>query len=808
MNTDLKYAFRGLRRSPGFACAAIVTLALGIAANGTVFTLANGVLLRDLPFDAPDRIVALGVRHVGNTQITEDGLSYLELRDWQTGARTFEGIGGYDEQTMNVSDEEHAAERFSGAFVSSNSFDLIGQRPILGRALRLDDERDGAAPVVVLGWKIWQTRYQASPDVIGRTIRVNSVPSTVVGVMPEGFGFPVISEIWQPLAALELETKTDRQARSLSGFGRIREGVTLDQAHADLQAVISSLASVHPETNGNISPRVDAFRSGIGGPIVPLVAALTGAVAFVLLIACANVANLLLARAASRSHEVSVRMSIGASRWRIVRQLLIESLVLAACAGALGLALSAAAIQVFWLFAAETHPPYWMKFSIDWRVFSYLATICLGTAVLFGLVPALYTARTNVVAAVTRGVTAGRRGRRWSAALVVGQLALTLVLLSGAGGMVRNLLALSVSDPGVDTTSLARLRLDLPSPAYGAPEQRLAFYRRLDERLATMPGLRASIASVTPAGGGALRQLLFDGRPDPEAGVRPIATMVMIGDRYFDTIARPLIRGRLFAAGDGEEGRGAAIVNERFVAMHFSDRNAIGQRIRLAIPGRPAPGPGSATDWMTIVGVVPNVQQRPNDRGFDPVVYVPLAANPAAAVNILVRGSSPLGLMSSQVHEQLRAVDPDIPVFDVRTIDDLLSYQRWPERIFGSMFAIFAAVALTVATIGLYAVTAYAVSERTREIGLRIALGAGARHVWWLATRRASIQVAIALLLGLAGSVVVLRVVPRQITHADGDSSGTIAVVTLLLVLTAFVACLIPARRALAVDPVQTLKEG
>jgi putative ABC transport system permease protein len=626
--------------------------------------------------------------------------------------------------------------------------------------------------------------------------------------MPECFGFPVVSEIWQPLAALEPATKTDRQARVLNGFGRLREGVALDQAYADLQAVISSLARAHPETNGNISPRVDVFRSGIGGPIVPLVAALTGAVAFVLLIACANVANLLLARAASRAHEMSVRMSIGASRWRIVRQLLIESLVLAACAGALGLALSTAAIQVFSLLAAETHPPYWMKFSVDWPVFACLATICLGTSVLFGLVPAIYTARTDVVAAVTRGVTGGRRGRRWSSALVVGQLALTLVLLSGAGAMMRNLIALSVSDPGVDTASLARLRLDLPSPAYGAPEQRLAFYRRLDERLATMPGLRASIASVTPAGGGALRQLSFDGRPDPEARVRPIATMVTIGDRYFETIARPLIRGRLFAAGDGEEGRGAAVVNERFVAMHFGNRTAIGQRIRLASPGRSASGAGSAGDWMTIVGVVPNVQQRPADRGFDPVVYVPLAAEPAAAVNILVRGSSPLGLMSSQVQEQLRAVDPDIPVFDVRTIDDLLAYQRWPERIFGSMFAIFAAAALTLATIGLYAVTAYAVSERTREIGLRIALGAGARHVWWLATRRASIQLAIALVLGLTGSVAVLQVVPRQITHADGDSSGTIAVVTLLLVLTAFVACLIPARRALAVDPVQTLKEG
>jgi len=806
MYADLKYAFRGLRRSPGFACAAIVTLALGIAANGTVFTLVNGALLRDLPFDAPDRIVALGVRDVGNTQRTE-GLSYLELRDWQSGARTFEGIGAYDEQTMNLSDDEYAAERFEGAFVSSNTFALVGQRSVIGRTLEASDERDNATPVVVLGWTVWQRRYRASPDIVGRTIRVNGVPSIVIGVMPEGFGFPTISEVWRPLAALEPDMKNDRGNRRLSAFGRLRESVTFEQARTDLQGVITSLASASP-TNRTVEPRIEEFRSDVGGPIVALFAAMTGAVAFVLLIACANVANLLLARAATRAHEISVRMSIGASRWRIVRQLLVESLVLATCAGVLALALSAAAVRVFWFSAAESHPPYWLQFPLDWRVITYLTVICLMTSVLFGLVPALYTAKTNVVEALTRGVTGGRRGRRWSAALVVGQLALTMVLLSGAGAMVRNIVRLSTTDPGVDTAALIRLRLDLPAPAYNLPEQRLSFYRRLDERLESMP-LRASIANAVPASGGALRQLVVEGRPDTQPGARPTATSVAIGDRYFDTIGARKIRGRMFAAGDGEQGRGAAIVNERFVAMHFGDQDAIGRRIRLAVPGGPATGPGSGTEWMTIVGVVANVQQRPpSDGSFDPVVYVPLATTADWGVNILVRSQLAPGLLSSQIQEQLRAVDPDIPVFDVRTIDDLLSFQRWAERVFGSMFAIFAAVALTLATVGLYAVTAYAVSQRTREIGLRIALGAGARHVWWLVTRRASIQLAIGLLVGLAGSVAVLRLLPLQITRTEGDHSGTLALVTALLVLVALTACLIPARRALAVDPAQTLKEG
>jgi predicted permease len=805
--TDLTYAFRTLRRSPGFACAAIVTLALGIAANGTVFTLLNGALIRDLPFEAPDRIVALGVSQVGGRQPIFAELSYPELRDFQARARTFEGIGAFDEGTMNVADGERAAERFSGSFVSSNTFALLGHQPVLGRALQPEDEREGATPVVVLGWSVWQTRYLGSPEVIGRTIRVNGVPSVVVGVMPEGFGFPQESSLWRPLSAIEPDLKNDRQARSLGGFGRVREGITIEQARADLEGVISSLAGAYPPTVA-IAPRVEAFRGGVGGPMVALLAAMTGAVAFVLLIACANVANLLLARASTRAHEVSVRMSIGASRWRIVRQLLVESLVLAGFAGILGFMLSAVAIRLFWLTASQTHPPYWLQFPIDWRVFSYIAAICLGTAIVFGLVPALHTAQTNIVDSLTRGVTGGRRGRRWSAALVVTQLALTLVLLSGAGAMVRNLLTLATMDPGIETTSLIRMRLDLPAPAYDTTEQRVMFYRRLDERLAET-GLRVAIASVPPGSGGVMREITVDGRTDSPGAAAPTAALVSISGRYFDTIGSRPVRGRTFAAEDGEEGRAAAIVNERFASMLFGDDDALGQRVRLSIPGRRATGQLDATEWMTIVGVVSNVQQRPpSDGSFDPVIYVPLRATADRGVNILVRSTSTVGLVVPQVQEQLRALDPDLPLFDARTIDDLLAFQRWAQSVFGSMFVIFAAIALTLATVGLYAVTAYAVSQRTREIGLRIALGAGARHVWWLVTRRASFQLMTGLLLGLAGSLAALRVLPTQAVRTDGDNSATMAFVSAVLVLVAVTACLIPARRALAVDPAQTLKEG
>jgi predicted permease len=570
---------------------------------------------------------------------------------------------------------------------------------------------------------------------------------------------------------------------------------------------MNGLAARHPDTNRETEPRLAPFRVGVGGPIRLVFMTLLGAVAFVLLIACANVANLLLARVASRVREVSVRMSMGASRWRIVRQLLVENLLLAVLAGACGLALSVGGIRLFWSSAQDTHPPYWLRFPFDLRVFGYLAAVCLGTTILFGLLPALQTARTNLVDVLndtSRGATGGRRSRRWSGALIVGQIALTLVLLSGALAVVENAIALTSQEAGVDTSQLVRLRIDLPATSYATPEQRIAFYRRLEDRVAGAD-TRVALANVPPLLGGRNRALEVNGQTTRPA--RPTTTQVTIGARYFETIGTRPLRGRDFVRSDGEPGRGAAIVNERFAATFFPDADAVGQRIRLSdpvAPGRPVQNPG---EWMTIVAVVQNVRQRPPaDMGFDPVVYVPFTADVVWNMNLLLRTGGDVAGAAAALRTQVASIDPDLPLFDVRTVDEQLTWQRWGQRVFGTMFGVFASLALLMAAVGLYAVTAYTVSQRTREFGIRVALGAPGSHVAWLVGRQTSLQVGAGLLLGAAGAVAVSRIVPPIISASRAGDPVFLSTIVALVIVVAALACLLPARRAVRVDPIVALK--
>ncbi len=808
--TDLRHGARLLLKERWFTLAAVTALSLGIAANMVVFTIINGALLRAMPFDAPDRIVELRVFHRDRLQQPTSGVSYLDMLDWRRGVRTFAGLGAADERTMNVADEGRPAERFQGAFVSANAFSIVGQRPILGRDFREDDDRAGATPVVILGHTVWQGRYESDPAVIGRTIRVNGVASVVIGVMAEDFGFPVTAELWQPLALLSAEERDNRSGRFLDGFGRLRPGISLEQATADLSGVMGALATQHPDTNRNTEPRVTPLRSGIGGPIRSLFAALLGAVTFVLLIACANVANLLLARAARRSREVSIRMSMGASRWRVVRQLLVESLLLAAVAGVVGVVLSMAGIRLFWASAVNSQPPYWLQFPFDVRVFAYLAAVCLGTSILFGLLPALQTSRTNLVEILSdagRGATGSLRSRRWSQALIVGQIALTLVLLSGAMAVVQGMVSLSRVEAGVDTAALLRLRLDLPSASYAAPEQRVVLYHRIEERLAADTRFTAALASVVPLSGGRVRDVEVGGRPDATPAGRR-ATQVIIGTGYFETLGARPIRGRGFAAGDGAADRAAAIVNERFAATFFPGQDPLGQRIRLT-GGPTPPGVGGTApgEWATIVGVAQNIRQRtPEDLGFDPVVYVPYTADAGSSMNLLLRTDGDLAAAAAALRAAVSAIDPDLPLFDVRTVDDLLYFERWGQRVFGSMFGIFAGIALVLAAVGLYAVTSYSVSQRTREFGVRVALGASARHVAWLVARQTSLQVGIGVALGALGAVAVSGVLPSILAASRAGEPLFLAMVVLLVIGVAMAASLVPARRAARVDPIVALR--
>jgi predicted permease len=788
--SDLRLAARLLAKDRGFTFAAVLVLALGITVTNTAFTLVNGALLRDMPFEDPDRVVQLG------------DASYLELKDWDAAARTFERIAAALEQPMNVSDGDIAAGRYRGAYVSAHAFALLGRRPLLGRDFQPDDERVGAPSVVILGHALWRTRYQSDPGIVGRTIRVNGLPAAVIGVMPEAFEFPMNAALWQPMSALRADLRDNRSARVVDGVGRLRPGISRSQARAELQRIDATLRRTHAENARSTAPNVEAFRSGIGGPIVAVMMALMGAVAFVLLIACANVANLLLARAGKRAREISVRVSLGATRSRIVRQLLVESVLLASLAGAVALLLSTASVRLFWRVVTEVDdpPPFWLSFPIDGQVFTFLTVVCLGTAIIFGLAPAIHTSRADIARGLneTSGrITATRHTRRWAGALVMAQLALALVLLSGAGLMMRNLLAQVTMDAGVSTAGLMRMAIDLPATVYSSADQRLAFYDRLDERLRSLNGVEASLASSIPMDGAPEARILFSGRPQPPAEQRPSISLMTVGPRYFETVGARLLAGRTFQAGDGRPVGATVIVNQRFVDLYFADRTPLGERVRL----------DPTADWLTVVGVVSNVRQRRTDSGaFDAVAYVPIAGNPVARINVLARSNASLASVSSSIRAQVSELDPDLPLWSVRTVDDQLALSRWPQRVFGSLFAIFAAVALILAAVGLYAVTAYSVAQRTQEIGIRMAFGARAMGVWWLIARGATMQLATGLLLGILGAQAVGRALPAILAGTRGADPVTLLTVSAVLVAVGLAAALVPARRATRLDPISALR--
>ncbi len=805
---DVRYAIRLLVKDKWFTLVAAIALALGIGVNNTVFTFVNAVLIRGLPFDDPDRIMSLGTRDARNR---DRGLSYLEFQDWRDGTKAFTGMAAFSGQTMNVSDEGRAPERFGGPYISGNAFRLIGERPILGRDFLPEDDRPGAAPVVILGNGVWKNRYGSDPNVIGRTVKINELPMTVIGVMPEGFKFPVNADLWIPVVHLAGLAQQKRDARNFDVFARLAPGVTIAQAQAELKPIADRLAHDFPETNKDVKPTVMTFNDRYnGGQIKLIFLTLMGAVGFVLLIACANVANLLLARSANRAREISVRVSLGATRFRIVRQLLVESVLLALVSGVLGFGLSIIGIRLFDAAVADVGKPYWIKFTLDGRVFAFLAAICLGTGFVFGLAPALHVSKTDINEVLKEGGRSGSglRARRWTSTLIIVELALTLVLLAGAGYMVRSFIVLYQRDVGTETSHLLTMRLQLPNRKYPTPEQRRDFYKRLDDRLSALGNVKAStITTNPPMGGGNPRLLAVEGR-EPAPGEQPqTVTQVMIGPRYFETVGLTMVRGRSFNDVDGTPGQANAIVNQRFVAMHFPNEDPIGRRIRLTNDG---PGPVGASPTptvVTIVGISPTVRQRNFQEVLpDPVVYLPLRSEPPPFAMLMIRTPGDPSALTPAVREEVRVIDPDLPLFGIMTLDAALAQGRWMFQVIGTMFATFAFIALALSAVGLYAVTAYSVSQRTQEIGVRMALGAQAAQVWWLILRGTIIQLVVGLTLGIAGGFGVGKLLSSVLVQSNARDAVTLSSIAVLLTIVSIVACFWPARKATRLDPVCALR--
>jgi predicted permease len=801
---DLRFALRLFARDRRFAAAVTLALALGIGMNATVFTLVNAVLIRSLPFDDADRIIYAGERDTVSGRIL--GVSWLDLQDWRRAQKSFNGIAGWSPgATMTVSDDARPAGLYAGAYLSANGFEQLGERPIRGRSFLAGDDKPGASPVVLLGYDIWKSRYGLDPAIVGGMIRVNDVPATVVGIMREGMRFPE-ADFWMPLAGLPgLEAQPRTQRFGLQAFGRLATGVSREQALRDLSAIAARLAHELPATNANIGARVMTLQERVtGGPVQLVLLAAMGAVGFVLLVACANVANLLLARSARRAREIAVRAAIGATRGRIIRQLLVESLLLAAAGGALGWFLAIAGTRWFDAVTLDQGRPSFLQFTVDWRVYAFFAAVCLATGVIFGLAPALHLSKADINTVMKESVRGGgRRARRWTSALVVAELTLTLVLLSSAGFMVHSFLTLYRLDLGVETAHLLTMSLSLPVRKYPTPAARAAFAERLEDRLGAVSTIRgATLASHVPLGGGLPMRLTIEGRAaaadHPES-----VTRVAVGPRYFATLGLTLARGRAFTPADGAPGQDVAIVNQRFVSIYLAGEDPVGRRIRLL--NDPPSGPPPA--WATIVGVSPTVRQR-NIREPDPdaVVYVPIRAADVPAMSLLIRTEGEPSALTGALREEVRALDPDLPLFGVATMDARLAQARWAYRVFGTMFATFAFIALVLSAVGLHAITAYSVAQRTHEIGVRMALGAEPRQVWWMFVRRSAVQVAIGLTLGMAGAVAVGRLLRTLLLQTSPNDPVTLASIAALFAIVTLAACYWPARRATRVNPIAALR--
>ena len=805
---DLRFTFRLIAKERWFSAVAIVALMLGIGVNATVFTLVNAVLIRGLPFKDSGQLYMLAWQP-RNGRLSN--LSPAELEDWRTQTRSFSALAAFNNTSFNISDDRSLPEQARGAFLTANAFGVLGQQPLLGRDFAPGEDRKGAEPVAILGYSIWKNRYGADPNILGRTLRLNGRPATIVGVMPDNMKFPTNAELWAPFVPTPAQEKRDW--RGLGVFGRLRSDTTPAQALAELNGVGQRLAAAYPDTNKDlVGVRVETFNERFnGGPIRVVFLTMMGAVGFVLLIACANVANLLLSRSAHRAREIALRIALGATRWRVVRQLLLESVVLGFIGGALGLMLALVGIRLFDAAVQESGKPYWIVFSVDYVVVGFLAAICVLSGIIFGLAPALHVTRTNINDVLKEGGrgTAGNRRARWfSGTMVVVELALTIVLLVGAGLMMRSFMKIYQLDIGIRTENLMTMGIRLPDTKYATPESRLAFFERLEPRISSLPGAEAvSLTTSVPPFGSGSQTFEIDGRPaaKPDAQ-KPSASTVTISPKFFETVGVQLRRGRTFHETDGAPGSENVIINEKMAAQFFAGEDPIGRRIRFPRDNPPPNTPPPV--WRTIVGISPSIRHSsPQDAEPPAAVYMPFRQDPPGFASLLIRSRLTPGAVMDAVRREVQTVDPDQPVFTIQTVDQIMQQARWPFRVFGTLFVIFAVIALVLSSVGLYAVMAYSVTQRTQEIGVRMALGAEARQVSWLILKRGLLQLVIGLTIGLGGAYGLSRVLQTVLVQVSPNDPVTFVSITVLLTAVSIAACLLPARRATRVDPLVALRD-
>jgi predicted permease len=795
---DIRFAVRALRRSPGFTATAVATLALGIGINAAVFTVTKAALFTGFPMvQRNDRILYIS----GNGCC----VSYPDFEDWRAQAKSYTGMAIVHGVRRVLSDPSGFPESYDSTEVSADTFRVVGRRPILGRDFTASDEIPGAPPVAMLGYGFWESRFGKDPAIIGRTVRMNGLPTTIIGVMPRGFSFPQKQDLWVPLVRTpEVEQRDNRETWFV--FGRMKEGVTMESARAEMETIGRRLGKAYPLTNQgrNLLPRVDNFRSFFIEPNeTSIYWTMWGAVGFVLLIACANLANLMLGRALGRSREISVRIALGAGRWRIIRQLLVESVMLSSVGGVLGWWIGKWGVNAYALADRGPGMSSWriLDYTMDYRVLGYLIATSIGTAFLFGLAPALRLSKLDINSTLKDGARSatGGRGRHLSSLLVAGEMALAIVLLAGAGVMIRSFLNIYNADLGVKTGNILTLGFNLPTAKYLDARARSAFYDRVRTSLEAIPGVESvAITRGLPAAGSGHVPYQIEGASDVDEQRRPTLRALTIGTDYFRTLGAAVLSGREFNDFDGPSSVPVVVVNEQFASKFWPGENPLGKRLRV-FEGK-TPGP-----WRNVVGVVSNVVQDTR-LNISPLIYLPYRQSPEPGMEVIASTRVPPASLATAFRRKMRALDSDLPVFGPLTLDERLEENYWTSGLDGVLFLIFAAIALLLASVGLYAVIAHSVNQRTQEIGIRMAIGATARDILSLIFRQGMLPLAFGLIVGLAASLAVNRVLTAALVHVSPADPISLAVASIVLVLSAVLACWIPARRAMRVDPVVALR--